>query len=145
MDKKGRTIVVATVGRYRIVRENVCVGNTVQNIRFMGVKFPSWHAEIRILHTLLRKRKLLRIAQCKGVHMVVLRYNSKGKLARTSKPCKSCLAVLHSVAERYRIHFSIEFLQNGVLYSLCVTGGRCDEGGLYQARNACAVQDEILR
>ena len=61
------------------------------SIKLLGIEYPSWHAEARIIHLLISNTYYLKLIEKIGeMNLLVLRYNKRGMLTGNSKPCSKC-------------------------------------------------------
>ncbi len=111
MDSKGKTIAIATIGPKILIRENTTTP-THTTIKFFGLDYNSWHAETRIIFSIIKNKYLLKLAETCGIEMVVERFTRSGKLAGNSKPCTKCQKMLSLVSKKYNIRINVFYWEN---------------------------------
>ncbi len=102
-DIKGTSIAILHLPNGQtIVRKNIVVYGTELNIKLFGIEFDSWHAEMRLIYSLLKNTYYLKqVMEANLLEITVIRITKAGKLATCSKPCDKCIAVLKNFKKKY--------------------------------------------
>ena len=125
MDNKGQTIAIATFPGKTIIRTNEVVGKNKEkkDVCIFGVRFYSWHAEMRIVHYLSNNRRYAKIInEHRKLELTVLRYTRTGKFGKSSKPCNSCLTVLRHFKEKVipKATIIISYIEDGEVKKITI-------------------------
>lgn len=110
MDRKGESIAIAKIGSKIITRSNLAL-NSPLNIKFFGISFNSWHAEIRILKAIIQNNYLLNLARQYGIHIHILRFTNAKNLTN-SKPCNKCQKCLEIFSDKYGIRIRVSYIED---------------------------------